>query len=234
MKLIYKAAALVVFLILICLAQVSFARSLKQNGSLWTILEKAGKFSEQGNLKYLFLGEGRFDVINTSSNVFELAKGRLGLGYQLGDPATFWLGYDVNGTLPLDSDQGTLENRFWQRLNYQIWLGHHKSLTVISKIEERKRTDNTNWAYRLREELKLKLIHKLAKNLTPIISDELFFNLNHPDWVSSSTFEQNRAFIGISKALNIEYLLTMGYMNQFRVRSPNNRMTHILYVELRL
>jgi len=63
-----------------------------------------------------------------------------------------------------------------------------------------------------------------------VVSDEVFFNLNKPSWITSSTFDQNRFFIGVGTEINPYTNVLIGYLNQLQSSAPKDNLNHVLYV----
>lgn len=61
-----------------------------------------------------------------------------------------------------------------------------------------------------------------------VLADEIFLQLNQPDWVPDRVFSQNRAAIGVEIPVNQSVSYEMGYLNQFNVGSPD-QMSHVVY-----
>lgn len=219
---------LFIFLLLLAVNQ-SQAKSTAQRGKLWLTAEKKDTFTNNEKWSYLLQLDARFADNET---VYEEGKLRAGLGYQALPTIKMGLGYDWIPKIARDSTQVRYEHRFWQQLNWRLAKNQQRRILSVTKLEERKDEGEPQWAMRLREKLQVTFPQKINNRYTPIISDTVFFNLNNPDWVSDDTFDQNRAFIGVSVPITTETSFVIGYLNQWKVREPSNRMNHVLYLAL--
>ncbi len=65
-----------------------------------------------------------------------------------------------------------------------------------------------------------------------VLSDEVFFHLNHSKWRPSHSFlSQNRAYAGIATQVSKETSVSIGYLNQF-IFANTNQMSNILVLGL--
>ena len=81
----------------------------------------------------------------------------------------------------------------------------------------------------------LNRLNPLSANLSLIVWNEIFANMNSTDAGTRSGFNQNRAFVGIGYPISKTKLLEIGYMNQYINRPHNARpdqMLHVLSVTL--
>ena len=62
-----------------------------------------------------------------------------------------------------------------------------------------------------------------------VISNEIFMNLNHTNWIITQTLDQNRAYIGIEQALSKSAFLSIGYMNQY-LSTANKQFDQVLVI----
>lgn len=150
------------------------------------------------------------------------------------------MGYPFSSTLSLFAGPGwiltkttqgdtTNEIRFWQQLNWGAVRNSTLSLDSRTRLEERINTQYSQVALRFRERLWIRMPFKNLPKYSFSFFDEVFFNLNHPEWTSPRSFEQNRAFIGIAKQLTNNVSIDAGYLNQY-LRSNRIRMDNVLLV----
>ncbi len=149
-----------------------------------------------------------------------------GLGYQVNHDLVIFAGA---GWIFSKSPQGTDSNemRIWQQVN---WLAiNHDNYNLISRtrMEERKNTNGSPYAYRFRQRLWLRIPLTRFPSFSFSCFDEIFLNLNHPSWVSPYFFAQNRAFIGIGHQLTKAVMVDAGYMNQY-LHSNQNQLDHVI------
>lgn len=180
-------------------------------------------------LKWWAEGQGRF---GDNSSKFSQSLIRPGLGYQLTDTTSIWVGYAWAPTstpyvrVPFD------EQRLWQQV---MWRDKFSwgSLTARSRLEERwaPRVGDV-MAVRYRQLIKASIPLSFAPGYSYIIQDEAFVSLNESDWIPRRGFDQNRFFTGIGYAFNKNITGEVGYMNQYIIRRGANLMDHILSVNL--
>lgn len=224
MNLISKCIAIC---IAVAITQIANAKVTDEHIKVWTSYDLTGpitkdkkfKFNVQPNLRFV---DDRYK--------FEEAVLHISAGYQASKKISLWLGNTGKATKDFDGDV-TEEYRIWEQL---IWddLVTSKTTKIKSRtrLEQRKEIDTAHWAVRLREKLTWNYKTKCMK-YSLIVSDELFFNLNHPDWVSQNRLSQNRAFFGIGKDIDKKSSFEIGYMNQYQF-SGTNQNNHILYLGL--
>ena len=126
-----------------------------------------------------------------------------------------------------DAVAGSLdEYRIWEQA---LWHRQIDSTSIISRtrLEERKSLYFSEWAMRLRERLTIST--PMTQNLSMVISNEIFMNLNHTNWIITQTLDQNRAYIGIEQALSKSAFLSIGYMNQY-LSTANKQFDQVLVI----
>jgi hypothetical protein len=187
-------------------------------------------------------GQGRF-----RDGVDALDQGLLrgGFGYGLTESTTLWVGYAYIPTHPQGKDAFE-EHRIWQQL---LWTEQAGPVTVTSRtrLEQRfvESSDTTGW--RVREFIRLAFPPLLPygirkehpeypealRSISLVGWNEVFVQLNDSGRTASG-FEQNRAFIGLGSKLNEHTRVEVGYLNQLIKATPENKMNHILSVNLSL
>ena len=211
------------YLILIFISTDSFGDL--QNEKLWLDLNSNGNLFN--NKKILYWVDEQLRLIN-HANYYEHNNLQGGLGYQFLDNLSLWGGYQWNSKNQFTGSAA--ENRTWQQAIWDVVNNQQVYFSTRTRLEQRERTDQTQWANRLRERLTLKFPHKIAQKFTPVIFDELFFNLNKPHWTSDHTFSQNRAFVGIDIPAGKKNFFEIGYLNQYLIQNKENEIDHILYL----
>ena len=112
---------------------------------------------------------------------------------------------------------------------FVIW--HISSRT---RLEHRFINRNSGIAWRLRQQLLAKFRISCNEKIRPVIFDEIFFNLNHPKWVSNSTINQNRILLGCDVYFSEKNFIRIGYMNRYATAEPKNMMFHILWLAVHI
>ncbi len=180
------------------------------------------------NIKLWLEGQGRF---GEDTSALSQAILRSGLGYALHDHLSLWLGYAWIPNEPPHADTFD-EHRIWQQL---IWSDSFFQGQVMlrSRLEQRfdERGDDVGW--RFRQFLKYYRPFKQAPKLSWVVWNEVFIDLNQPDWKSDQGFDQNRAFLGLGWQIDKHTRTELGYINQY-IRKPatQDAMNHILSLNL--
>ncbi|HRE32881.1 MAG TPA: DUF2490 domain-containing protein, partial [Candidatus Berkiella sp.] len=102
------------------------------------------------------------------------------------------------------------------------------NLKSRTRLEQRKQEATPQWASRLRERLTVIIP---VDPISIIVSDELFFNLNHPLWVSDCSLSQNRGFIGLGIPMAKQTSIEIGYLNQYQFNKTDS-MSNIINIGL--
>ena len=208
-----------------------YAKAFKQDFMNWT------------KIRWQRFSKNHIDVaINSSFRFIKQDPGfhqnvtTAGLGYSFNPDLAIWLGYAFIPTQPVGSNSFKIEHRSWQMVDWAPIDNEHFALDIRSILEQRYLRSFAGNAWRLRERLQLDLaplIDFIPSAFTPIVSDELFFDLNHPVWVSSSALGQNRFFVGLSMPIKKKVaVFQLGYMNQYIIGDRANAMRHIFQIGL--
>jgi hypothetical protein len=192
----------------------------------------------QGNLKavdedwkdwrFWFDGQARWrDDLET----YDLTLLRPGLGYALSEHWTFHVGYGWIQTHPSSGTQ--VEHRPWEQLQWRAPVGDW-NLISRSRLEQRFFEERGDAGWRLRQ---------MLRGTAPIFgvsspflaaSDEVFIDLNDTSWGQRSGLRQYRAFAGLGWFLNSKKTVSLevGYLNQWLDREDQDRMNHVVSVNL--
>ena len=182
---------------------------------------------------WLYLGEAELRFFG-AGQTFDGGVVRGTGGYRVNENLSYWVGMDWVRTFKDETiaDNVTYETRLWEQVKWTMGKNDHHSFASRTRLEQRMKHGNGQIALRLRERLKFEWPDAWRGKITPVVYDEVFFNLNRPDWIAPRTFDRNRLFLGGKIALSKRLDLEAGYLNQYRLRSPNNQMDNILYIEL--
>ncbi len=201
--------------------------------SVWGAIQGQGSFDRDNpslkNWQWWMEGQGRF---SNDANRLGQSIIRPGIGYQLSETTSIWLGYGWILTRPLGRAE-TDEHRIWQQLNWKdsfSWGG----LFSRTRLEQRflSNGDDTGWRFR-----------QFTKYTRPLkwerlylsLWDEVFVNINTTDFGAESGFGQNRAFVGLGVFLDSDkhFRFELGYMNQFVANETRpDVMNHIISTNL--
>ncbi|SFP74967.1 Protein of unknown function [Nitrosomonas cryotolerans] len=215
------------------------AEKVAEDFQTWGNITATGNFSAINpnlkNLKYWVEGQGRF---GDDSSRFSQSLIRPGIGYAVNDKTSVWVGYAwVPTSRPFAAKSPFNEHRIWQQL---LWSDSYSFGKVTSRTRFEQRffdiPGSTDVAYRYRQMLKLSVpMPFISPNVSFVVFDEIFVNLNNIDTGIKTGFNQNRAFAGIGYKFNQYTTGEIGYMNQYFNRPQNPRpdqMQHILSVNL--
>ena len=186
---------------------------------LWLAIFHRGDISHDGLPEgYRWWFDGHLRLFDDSGG-FGQSIVRPGVGYALSDQATVWAGYGWIRTSPTprpgeapgsDID----EHRLWQQLT---WSQKLDSLTVgfRSRLEQRLVDTESETALRFRQLLSWRHAFRSAPELSLVIWDEVFINLNDTS-VGVNGFDQNRLFVGFGRKSKAENpsRVEVGYLYQ--------------------
>lgn len=209
------------FLFLLLSPGLVFASSTRQRtGSWWN----AYFIKDNNKWIYSLQLETRFIFDN---NILRRVLLRPSIGYKINKNLSLQVGYTSEPSL-------TSEKKFFY--NHNIFEGITmqvlpKRLNLRLRAEQRWSQLGTGMAHRLRARLQLTLPTHFKK-INFIISDEVFFNANHPDWVSNKKLSENRAILGFGYNLSKKTKFRISYMNQINFNSSSNTINHIIIFSL--
>jgi uncharacterized protein DUF2490 len=147
------------------------------------------------------------------------------VGYDVTKTSSLWAGYgEVTTFLAAGGYQH--EHRLFQQ---HLWSGPARgaTLSVRTRFEERDVDGNSNWSFRVREQVRYSQV--LGHGPFLIIGwDEIAFHANTTSRYARG-FDQNRAFIGVGRTIRTRSRLEVGYLNHYlhSLGAPN-RMNHVL------
>ncbi|MEO1883337.1 MAG: DUF2490 domain-containing protein [Methyloprofundus sp.] len=196
---------------------------------IWGAIQGQGSFthadSELRKWQWWMEGQGRW--FNNASQQGQSIV-RPGIGYQLSDQVSVWLGYAWVRTYPEGQDH-TDEHRIWQQLSWNkpySWGG----LATRTRLEQRFLNTGNDAGWRFRQFLKY-TYPIFSERIYLSLWDEVFVNMNSTDWGAKSGFGQNRLFTGLGFFVDSKqhYRFELGYINQFvNLESQNNQMDHLI------
>lgn len=216
------------FFILLMLFNSAVHAEVEEDGRFWFNLYMQGKLPVDNlywsmDMHPRFRDEGQhFDTLILRPSVF----------YKLNTKASIWLGYDTVINHPAEKSSYT-ENRLWEQFMYQFEPVGSVSLTSRSRIEHRDREDYSEIAHRWRQMLRATMPSSLHPQLSWVMYDELFINLNTTDWVPQHGIDQNRLFLGVNWKLSQVSNAEIGYLNQFVNTTKIDRDNHVLLTTVR-
>lgn len=223
-----RSSALVVA-ILILMSNASVTAQSTHDAGVWTSLNTQGPLNlieiNDQRLKWWFDGHARFA---DDSDGYLQSIMRPGIGYEIAEGTTLWLGYAWIHDSPVNNAPSFHENRIWQQLIWSEGLLGGK-FSSRSRLEQRFVSTGDDVGWRFRQFFKLKVPIADRPCVSAVVWDEVFFELNSTDSGQFGSFSQNRVFAGLgwdlcgSKSSSIE----VGYFNQYlRSRQADDRMSH--------
>ncbi|KTD17197.1 DUF2490 domain-containing protein [Legionella jordanis] len=169
---------------------------------IWTVL---GLNTTMGKFSYQLEPQLRQAVRN---NLFGEFLTNFSGSYQWSSSWQFSLGTTSINAKPLGGPM-LHEMRLWEQGTYS----HPGSLWLLrSRLEQRTRQDSNEISYRLRERLLIK--KPLIDKLSLVVFDEIFVNLNKPDWEITPTIAQNRVLISLDQQASDRLTVGAGYIFQ--------------------
>ncbi len=202
---------------------------IQEHTKLWFNGNFSGPLSKQ-NEKVKYIIESRFRLID-DLYLFDHLRLSAGIGYEFIPSITGYAGF---GYVMDESTSGVLthEDRPFQLLKWDLYRSSCVTFTNNSLLEERKQIESPGWAYRLRERFALEIPMPLNdwEKHSLELSNEFFLNLNHPRWVARQFYSENRAIIGFDTKLSKSTKLMVGYINQYQIASPKNKLSNGLII----
>lgn len=158
---------------------------------------------------------------------FDQAFLRPALNFALTEKASLWLGYAYVDTKTANGH--TYEDRWWQQFQY---VSKYNDITWLSRsrLEQRHLNTGDSTSYRFRQQLRASWPLNGRSDLSYLVWDEAFWNINDTQWAGDSGFNQNRLFTGVMWKYTNSSRLEIGYLNQY-VNGTNGRvdqMNHVL------
>lgn len=157
---------------------------------------------------------------------------RPSLIYKITPKTSIWTGYDTINNHPA-GQSSFQENRLWEQVMHQFEPFGGLTLTVRTRFEQRDREDYSDIAHRLRQMVRATTPSSLHQQLSWVVWDELFINLNQTDWGVMRGTDQNRLFLGANWKFGELSNLEVGYINQYVNGKTIDRENHILSSTIR-
>ena len=157
---------------------------------------------------------------------------RPGVGYQLNDRFTAWIGYGWINETPVSGSPNFDENRIFQQLTWGRDIGCW-NLSTRTRLEQRFVETGQDTGWRARHFTKAIRPLCIDPRLSAVVWDEFFFDLNSTDWGQNASFSQNRLFLGLGWTFDRprKPRIEIGYLQQFiRKRGGDDRINHILSI----
>lgn len=153
-----------------------------------------------------------------------------GIGTKMMSPFQIWLGqtyinYSETNDSAEDVNNTVLnEYRIWEQIMWRKPFS--EGLASRTRLEQRRAFQSADWAVRFRERAYWTI--PLNDTVSFALSDEVFMNLKSVPWVSTSTLDQNRIFIGFFYKITPTLGLNISYLNQYINRTPQEYNNGVL------
>ena len=200
----------------------------EEDGRFWLSIYNQGRLPAENwywsvDLQPRWREEGHhFDTLILRPAVF----------YKATPKTSLWLGYDTINNHPA-SNATFQENRLWEQWMHQFEPLSDVTFTLRSRFEQRDRENHSDVAHRFRQMVRATTASNLHPQLSWVIWDELFINLNENDWINHKGIDQNRIFLGTNWKFSEFSNLEVGYLNQFINSKTIDRENHILSTTIR-
>lgn len=182
-------------------------QAVEEDSRVWQSLIAEGNINQ--NLRWYAEIQGRW---KDDVKLFDQAIFRPAINYALSDKSSLWIGYAYVETKT--SSRHTHEDRWWQQFQY---ISKFNDVTWLTRtrLEQRNLDNGENTSYRIRQQLRASRPIKGSSDLSYLVWDEFFCNLNDTHWAGESGFNQNRLFTGIMWKYTNKSRLEIGYLNQY-------------------
>lgn len=180
---------------------------------------------EENHFFYQFKEETRvYNKDTLNEQVLQTA-----LAYMLPKKISLWMIYQLFQRI---ENSKRYSQSIAEQIQFNIIDKMTYSLVGRNRFEQRFNALVPGTAYRDRVRANLTLHNAIAKGISPIIYDELFFNVNHPDWVSQRTLSQNRVFGGVRVQLGEITSVLIGYLGRSNYETRETIRDNLLTIEL--
>jgi hypothetical protein len=118
------------------------------------------------------------------------------------------------------------EHRLWQQIGFRL-AGDGKGVTLTgrTRLEQRWMEGSDDMGWRLRQQLRLTA--PLSGKVRAVAWSEAFVSLDDTSWGQNSGLDRCRNSVGLSVPVSKAVTIEPGYINQWVVRSGQDRVHHI-------
>ena len=213
---------LVYILTSVVLTYSPLIKAMDEDSRLWQAFIAEGNITKDVRWYAEVQARWKDDVKN-----FDQGFLRPALNFALSEKASLWLGYAYADTKVANGH--THEDRWWQQFQY---VSKYNDITWLtrSRLEQRHLDSGDSASYRFRQQIRASLPINGRNDLSYLVWDEVFWNVNDSQWAGSEGFNQNRLFTGLMWKYTESSRLEIGYLNQF-INGTNGRtdqMNHVL------
>ena len=204
---------LVIAGVLSLISQLVFSESYTK---LWGLASYFGQYEQ-----LLYAAEPQIRLVD-SAGTYEQSLLNAGIGTTIKPQLQIWLGqtytnYSDNNNVAEDVENVVInEYRVWEQIMWRRPFSDEFASRL--RVEQRRAFQTSEWAVRLRERSYWTI--PVNETISFALNDEIFLNLKSVPWVTTSTFDQNRVFVGIYYKFTPNIGLNVSYMNQYIARDP--------------
>ncbi|MBP6918741.1 MAG: DUF2490 domain-containing protein [Legionellaceae bacterium] len=199
--------------VLSLISQLVFSESYTK---LWGLASYFGQYEQ-----LLYAVEPQIRLVD-SAGTYEQSLLNAGIGTTIKPQLQIWLGqtytnYSDNNNVAEDVENVVSnEYRVWEQIMWRRPFSDEFASRL--RVEQRRAFQTSEWAVRLRERAYWTI--PVNEMISFALNDEIFLNLKSVPWVATSTFDQNRVFVGIYYKFTPNIGLNVSYMNQYIARDP--------------
>lgn len=220
-----------VIAVLVCLStSIAFGNACasETQTKLWTAAVWVGPLAKDSRYIYFIEPDLRF-----VDNSYKFSQALLwaALGYEFPSSNKLLIG-DAANTTRNNFGEYIHTNVLWQQ--YDFGMLHYDNSHVFNRVrmQEAKNLQESQWSIILRERVLYK--HKIPfwDNHAIGVSDEIFINMKHPDWVPSNKFiAENRFMISLDNYITKQVNFAVSYMNQLEF-GRQQLLSHVLLLAM--
>ncbi|KTC65537.1 Protein of uncharacterised function (DUF2490) (plasmid) [Legionella adelaidensis] len=219
---VYTSGKIYIFAIWAVISSISYAdQTFKGSWNAFTLTTP----QKEHSVFFYYKVEARFFNDNQQDEFLT----RPAFGYMVTKKLSLWLGYDLFQRM---QNSARYTQAYWQQLQTTLMQTSQLNLGFRNRIEARYNHLAPKTAFRDRARAFFTFNDAISKGISPVIYDEIFFNLNHPQWVSAKTISQNRYFAGIEWQLDKYTNLLVGYLERNSYERLGTIRDHLLSIEL--
>lgn len=215
------------FISLFSLQAGCWAASTEIESKLWANIQLSGPLSADKTWHYYLEPQLRFV---DDPYKFNQANLYAGVYKTVTSSTSLWVGVMRRFEIKSDGDV-FLENRLWEQMVVDLYRRDRLKVVSRSRFEQRKNVDSAVIANRFREKFTLQLPIPNRSGYFIELADEVFLQLNQPEWVTQRVFSENRASIGLEVPINKIARYEVGYLNQYQYSKPR-QACNVVFVNL--
>jgi hypothetical protein len=210
-----------IFYILLIFPLLGWA--VQKSDEAWSVLTMMGKKDQ-----WVYMIEPQFRAMSGDTPINNQTLFNIGGGYQVSSQWQLWFGSTWTTTAQDTLNSNQEEYRLWEQA---FWSNKWKlnTLSMRARLEERKSFDYQDWAYRFRDRFMASI--PISNPYSFVLSDEFFVNLNDVDWITTGTWDSNRAYAGVWRQFSPSFSAGLGYLNQ-QIYTDNLQSDNVLVVNM--